>query len=213
MVKIWKGEMVESLHESPPGFTPCHPCLPGSSTDRRRSVGMVKPVPSGAAFIKSPFFCKIKLDIYSTCMIFCYAGSGYPWGLAFIPFRCILETLGKSFFELRGRKPPRGRQMLKGDKMGLGYAASGSVFSPAPGSGRAPDVSKTANNHTNYRLTQSSFKYVFSPRHATGIQARSNIAHYLRQAAPGEATGKKLNLSSSKAIQGLLRSREVILPG
>lgn len=134
-------------------------------------------------------------------------------GIGFYPLPLHSGNTWEEFFELRGRKPPRGRQMLKGDKMGLGYAASGSVFSPAPGSGRAPDVPKTAKNHANFRYTQSSFKFVFSPRHATGIQARSNIAHYIRQAASGKAKGKKLNLSSSKAIQGLLRSREVILPG
>jgi len=51
--------------------------------------------------------------------------------------------------------------------------------------------------------------------HATPQVSRHEVTSHItsRPVAPGKATGKKLNLSSSKAIQGLQRSREVILPG
>jgi len=86
MVKMWKGEMVESLHESPPGYTPRHPCLPGSSTDRQRSVDVIKPVPSEVVFIRVPLFHKIKHDIFSKYIDFCYVTSVSLWGWFFYPF-------------------------------------------------------------------------------------------------------------------------------
>lgn len=92
-----------------------------------------------------------------------------------------------------------------------GFDAIPMQFTPGPALQKIREAFTLANKLIDYK--QSPIPPCFSPRPALRSSTRSNFAHYIRQAAASQATGKQLKFSTSKSNQGPVPGREFIFPG